>query len=133
LKIKQKNGKLPMLPFFFNIKNMQKISINVQEPYYSFIVNGKKTVEGRLNKGKFTSIQKGDILVLAPENTEFEVIEKNIYKSFKEMIESEGVENVIPDKSNIEEATNVYHKFYSKEQESEFGVSAIKIKKIDYN
>jgi ASC-1-like (ASCH) protein len=109
---------------------MQKISINVQEPYYSFIINGQKIVEGRLNKGKFASIQKGDILVLAPENIEFNVVEKNIYKSFIAMIESEGVENVIPDKTSIEEATNVYYKFYTKEQEKEFGVAAIKIKRI---
>jgi ASC-1-like (ASCH) protein len=109
---------------------MQKISINVQEPYYSFIINGQKIVEGRLNKGKFASIQKGDILVLAPEKIEFEVIEKNIYKSFMEMIKSEGVGNVIPDKTSIEEATNVYYKFYTKEQEKEFGVAAIKIKRI---
>jgi ASC-1-like (ASCH) protein len=109
---------------------MQKISINVQEPYYSFIINGQKIVEGRLNKGKFASIQKGDILVLAPENIECNVVEKNIYKSFIAMIESEGVENVIPDKTSIEEATNVYYKFYTKEQEKEFGVAAIKIKRI---
>ena len=112
---------------------MQKISISVQEPYYSFIINGQKIVEGRLNKGKFASIQKGDILVLTPENIEFEVIEKNIYKSFMEMIESEGVENVIPNKTSIEEATNVYYKFYTKEQEKEFGVVAIKIKRISQN
>ncbi|MEA3450111.1 MAG: ASCH domain-containing protein [Patescibacteria group bacterium] len=110
---------------------MQKISINIQEPYYSFILEGQKTVEGRLNKGKFTSIQKDDILVLAPEDIEFEVIEKNIYNSFREMIESEGVENVIPDKTGIEEATNIYYKFYTKEQEKQFGVVAIKIKQAD--
>jgi len=110
---------------------MQKISIKVQEPYYSLVINGQKTVEGRLNKGKFASIQKGDILVLAPESIEFEVIDKNIYKLFKEMIESEGVENVIPDKTDIEEATNIYYKFYTKEQEKKFGVVAIKIKKIN--
>ena len=110
---------------------MQKISINIQEPYYTFVINGQKTVEGRLNKGKFASIQKGDIFVLAPENIEFEVIEKNIYKSFREMIESEKIENVIPDKTNIEEATKVYYKFYTKEQEEKFGVVAIKIKRID--
>ncbi len=107
---------------------MQKISINVQEPYYSLIINGQKIVEGRLNKGKFASIQKGDILVLAPKNLEFEVVKKNIYKTFREMIEFEGVENVIPDKSNTEEAVNVYYKFYAKEQEKKFGVAAIKIK-----
>lgn len=109
---------------------MQKISINVQEPYYSFIVNGEKTVEGRLNKGKFSSIQKGNILILAPENQEFNVIAKNVYKSFREMIESEGVKNVVPDKTDIDEAVNIYYKFYTKKQEREFGVVAIQIKKI---
>ncbi len=96
---------------------MQKILINIQEPYHSLIINGQKTVEGRLNKGKFASIQRGDILVLTPENIEFKVVKKNIYKLFREMIESEGVKNVIPDKTDIEEATNVYYKFYTKEQE----------------
>lgn len=48
---------------------MQKISINVQEPYYSFIINGQKLL-------------------------------------------------------------NVYYKFYTKEQENEFGVLAIKIKNL---
>ncbi len=31
---------------------MQTISLNVQEPYLSLILNGQKTVEGILNKGK---------------------------------------------------------------------------------
>ena len=110
---------------------MQKISINIQEPYYSFVINGQKIVEGRLNKGKFASIQKDDILILTPENFEFKVIGKNVYKSFKEMIKFEGIKNVIPDKSDIEEATKVYYKFYIKEQEEKFGVVAIKIKRID--
>lgn len=108
---------------------MAIISINVQEPYHSLIMNGKKTIEGRLNKGKFSSIQIGDVLEMEPEKVQLEVIGKNIYSSFKEMIEKEGVENVIPDKSNIDEAVDVYYKFYTKEQEKKFGVSAIKIKK----
>ncbi len=45
------------------------------------------------------------------------------------MIEKEGIKNVIPDKESIDEAVSVYYKFYTKEQEKEFGVVAIKIKK----
>ncbi len=110
---------------------MQKIAINIQEPYKTFVINGQKTVEGRLNKGKFASIQKGDILVLAPDDLEFKVIAKSIYKSFRGMVEVEGVENVIPDKTNINEAVGIYYKFYTKEQEEKFGVVAIKIKRVD--
>lgn len=108
---------------------MKEIKINVQEPYLSFILNRQKTVEGRLNKGKFAKIEKGDVLVL--ENNKFEIIENKKYNSFREMIISEGIENVVPDKENIDEAVDVYYKFYIKEQEKEFGVCAIKIRKID--
>ena len=108
---------------------MVNISLNVQEPYHSFILQGKKTVEGRLNKGKFVTIQVGDILELEPEKIKFAIIGKNIYKNFKEMIEKEGTVNVVPDKNSIDEAVDVYYKLYTKEQENEFGVVAIKIKK----
>lgn len=101
-----------------------KIEINVKEPYLSFILKGEKVVEGRLNKGKFSQIKKGDILIL--QNKKLKVLEKNNYKTFKGMIEAEGIENVIPDKKNIDEAVKVYYKFYTKEQEKEFGVCAIK-------
>jgi ASC-1-like (ASCH) protein len=109
---------------------MQKISINVQEPYYSFIINGQKNVEGRLNKGKFASIEKGDILILVPGNEKFKVIHKNIYKSFHDMIKLEGIKNIIPDKTTIDEAVNVYYNFYTKKEERKFGVVAIKIERI---
>jgi ASC-1-like (ASCH) protein len=108
---------------------MNIVTINVQEPYHSYILNGKKTVEGRLNKGKFATINIGDIIEIEPEKIQFDVVEKNIYSNFKSMIEKEGVNTVIPDKQTLEEAVNVYYKFYTKEQEKEFGVVAIKIRK----
>lgn len=103
---------------------MKTIEINVQEPYYSFILNGQKIVEGRLNKGKFKDIEVGDEIVINQESR-FKVLAKNIYLSFREMIEKEGVENVVPDAKSIEDAINAYYKFYSKEDEQEFGVVAI--------
>lgn len=107
---------------------MANISINIQEPYYSLILQGKKTIEGRLNKGKFATIQVGDILELEPEKIKFIVDEKTIYKNFRAMLRKEGIINVVPDKNNLDEATDVYYQFYTKKQEREFGVVAIKIK-----
>jgi len=46
------------------------------------------------------------------------------------MLKKEGIVNVVPDKNSIDEAVAVYYKFYTKEQEREFGVVAIKIHKI---
>jgi len=102
----------------------------VQEPYKSFLLNWKKTVEGRLNKGKFWKINTWDILFFDSWE-EFEVLEKNIYKSFFEMMTEEWLENVLPDKKDIKNwVETVYYKFYSKELEDKFWVSAIKIKRI---
>lgn len=107
---------------------MTKIIINIQEPYKTFVLNGIKTVEGRINKGKFATMKIGDILEIG--GIKFNIIEKSIYQNFREMIEKEGIENVIPDKNNIDDAVEVYYKFYTKEQEKKFKVVAIKIQKI---
>jgi len=112
-----------------NLNFMSVISINVQEPYHSLILNGKKTVEGRLNKGKFASIKVGDFLELEPEKIKFKIVGKNVYSNFKEMIKKEGIKNVIPDKKNIHEAVSVYYKFYTKDQETIFGVIAVRMRK----
>jgi len=105
---------------------MKIIEINIQEPYYSYIINGQKIVEGRLNKGKFTEAEIGDILRIN-NSVDFKLIGKNIYKNFKDMILKEGIKNVIPDKEVIEEAVNIYYQFYTTEQEKKFGVVALKI------
>ncbi len=109
---------------------MSVLSLNVQEPYHSFILSGVKTVEGRLNKGKFADIKIGDIIEIEPEKIQFKIVEKNFYSDFKSMIEAEGLKNVIPDKNNVDAAVDVYYQFYTKEQEKEFGVLAIKIFRI---
>lgn len=108
---------------------MSIISINIQEPYLTYVLKGQKTVEGRLNKGKFASINAGDFIEIEPNKEIFEVIYKNKYGSFKEMIEKEGLKKVIPDMDDINKAVDVYYKFYTKEQEKEFGVVAVGVKR----
>jgi len=103
--------------------------INVQEPYFTYIKDGLKTVEGRLNKGKFLEMNIGDELILN-NVIKLEVVNKNVYKTFRDMISSEGMENVIPNAKTLEEAENVYYGFYSKEDENNFGVAAILVKLI---
>lgn len=105
---------------------MTIFDINVQEPYFSSILSGEKTVEGRLNKGKFLDLQAGDILKINNE-VEYKVLEKNIYTNFREMIEKEGLSNVIPDKKTVEDALAIYRKFYTEEDELKYGVVGIKI------
>lgn len=108
---------------------MQIIDFWVQEPYKTYILDWVKTIEWRLNKWKFNKLSLGDILEFDTWE-KFKVVWKFLYNSFKDMLINEWIKNVIPDKKTIEEAVNVYYKFYTKEQEKEFWVIAIQISKI---
>ncbi|MGI5826089.1 MAG: ASCH domain-containing protein [Patescibacteria group bacterium] len=106
--------------------NKYKLILDVQEPYLGYIKSGKKVVEGRLGKQKYLDLQKGDIIKI--NNLEIEVLGVTKYSGFKEMLIMEGVKNVVPDAKDLEEAVNVYYKFYTKQDESQYGVAAISIK-----
>lgn len=116
-------------PVLIGKNSMKLFEINVQEPYYSFITDGQKTVEGRLNKGKFAEMQAGDTLKINNEVL-FTVVGKRTYQTFADMIRAEGVKKVIPDKETIEEAAQVYYQFFTKEDERNYGVVAIQITPI---
>ena len=113
------------------------MEITIKEPYYSLILSGEKTIEGRLNRGQFERIQTGQIIrwVNQSRSVATKVQSKRIYSSFLEMLVAEGLRNVLPNitLSNLQgltEGKNVYRKFYSKDKESQFGVVAIQIKVI---
>ncbi len=110
------------------LKNMTTYySFNVQEPYKTFILNGQKIFEWRLNKWKFKEMQVWDILEFEETHEKLLIKSKKNFSTFKEMIEFCNIEKIIPDAKILDEAINVYYKFYTKEQEKEFWVIAIEI------
>lgn len=108
---------------------MNRIEIAVQEPYAAQILSGRKTVEGRLNRGRFATVQVGDH-VLINDQAGFTITAKHQYTSFREMLEHEGVTRVIPDAADLEAAVQVYYQFYTPEEEREFGVVGLELQKI---
>jgi ASC-1-like (ASCH) protein len=107
-------------------------SINVSEPWFSLILLGIKTVEGRLNKNRFKEMKEGDIVEwsnndFGPRKVVTKIVKKTFYKSFNEYLNSEGIENCLPGINNIKDGLAVYYKYYKKEDEVEFGVTAIKV------
>lgn len=107
-------------------------SINVQNPWFDKIKSGKKTVEGRLNKGTFAEFKIGDIIKINNDNHNFKVKIINIdnYESFSDMIIHKGLDNVLPGIKTLEEGVAVYRQFYLEDKEKEFKVLAITVKLI---
>ena len=107
----------------------QILELNVQEPYFSLIKNGQKTVEGRLAKDKYFVFNSGDKVVFN-DSLEVEIQALVKYKSFREMLIFEGLKNVLPGVQTLEEGENIYYQFYTKEDEQKYGVVAICLTKL---
>jgi len=125
-----------------NIKNIN-INMNtiipnyietLSEPWFSLIVLGLKTVEGRKNKNKFKDMKVGDIVEWTNEDfmsrsVLTKITEKAEYPTFKEYLEKEGLDKCLPgmEKFGIDHGLSVYYKYFTKEEEKEFGVVAIRL------
>lgn len=105
------------------------------EPYFTFLKDGQKTIEGRIRRGKYAEIRPGDeIVVYNNEETDsVEVIVKKVttYLSFEEMLTKEPLSKLLPDAKTVEEGIGVYRKFYTTEEEKEFGVVAIEVERLE--
>lgn len=58
------------------------IVFGIQEPYKSSILAWQKTVEWRLNKGKFANLKIWDILEFEDTGEKMEVINLTLYPNF---------------------------------------------------
>lgn len=108
----------------------RKHTEKVSEPWFSLISLGLKTVEGRKNSGKFKEFEVGDIIEwtnndFKPRSVMTKITKKVEYKSFEEYLREEGLDKCLPGMPSIEHGLSVYYKYYTKEQEEQFGVVAI--------
>jgi len=111
---------------------MSRITKHVEEPWFSLIKNGKKNIEGRLNKGRFQNLMKDDIVIWNNNNNQFKtkIISIHYHKNFKTMIKQHRLKNVLPGVKTIAEGIEIYSKFYSDSDVLKYGVLAIKLKKV---
>lgn len=105
------------------------------EPYFTYLKNGIKTIEGRLQKGWYQEASVGDHIITLNENetdtVETEIVGIRKYASIKEMLEAENLQKMLPDKKTILECIKVYREFYSHEQEKKHGAVAIEVKLVN--
>ena len=108
---------------------------SVSEPWFTLISMGLKSVEGRKNKGRFKDMRVGDIVLwsnndFAPREVLTRITGKAEYNTFKEYLETEGLEKCLPGIKDIDVGLSVYFKYFTKEDEKEFGVVAIRLELV---
>lgn len=105
--------------------------MGLQEEYLMATAEGRKKVEGRLYDEKRQKIRPGDTIIF--ENRLMVVVKDvRVYSSFREMLEREGIENVLPGVESVEEGVAVYRRFYPEEKERKYGVAAIEVEPIGW-
>jgi len=119
-------------------KEREKIpEFTLQKQYIDLIKAGQKTVEGRINSGGFTKLLVGSKVKFFegknPKNFVIcEITELNRYNTFREMLESEGVENMLPNIRSLEQGVRVYEEIPSyKERCQKNGCLGLKIRVLE--
>jgi len=111
----------------------QEHKFTVKDPYFEQIKDGKKTVEGRLKKGRFEHINKGDTIYWINRDTKEEVktkvTEHKTYDSISDMIKEVGHKKLLPGTKSNEEAQEKYSSFYGDEKINSNKAIAIHFKK----
>ncbi len=107
-------------------------------PYLKWLSTGLKKAEGRINTQKYRDLQLGDIVIFR-NATKDKFIKGSIsfkheYNSFKEMLESEGVSNMLPFLNNneIQQGIEIYESFPGSERVQQFGCVALGIEIMDF-
>ena len=113
----------------------RKYSLRVSEPWFSLILLGLKTVEGRKNRGLFAQMKDGDIVEwtndsIIPRSVQTRITGKAVYPTFIEYLETEGLNKCLPGISDMDNGLSIYYKYFTKEEEKEFGVVAIRLELI---
>jgi ASC-1-like (ASCH) protein len=105
------------------------------------MIAGRKTIEGRLCRGKFAQYAPGDIVNLRrdfrdehgvlqdgePDATRVEVIAVRRYPTFLEMVTAEDYKKVIPYAPSAQAAADEYNTYYSAADQARYGVLAIEV------
>jgi len=114
----------------------RKYSLRVSEPWFSLILLGLKTVEGRKNRGLFAQMKVGDIVEwtndsIIPRSVQTKITGKAVYPTFREYLETEGLDKCLPGISEMNDGLSIYYKYFTKEEEKEFGVVAIRLELVE--
>ena len=120
-------------------ESSKNFSFKIDEKYFDYIKNGKKTVEGRILKDRYKNVNTGNVIEFINSGNEKErvfckVTNIEMFDNFTQMINKVGVEKLLPNISSEEEGINIYNSFgnYKKEvEEKKFKVVAFFLGKAD--
>lgn len=110
---------------------------HLSEPWFSLVSLQLKKYEGRLYKNRFREYKEGDIIKWI--NNDFgkerycltKISSIKVYQTFEEYLVDKGLENCLPAIPNLEHGLGVYFGYYTKEDETKYGVVSFELEKVN--
>lgn len=121
-------------PQIGNGSNFPKIFRMIcDEPWFSYIRQGIKPVEGRKNTPKHQKIQVGDFIDFSNKEETFLAIVTDIrlYATLEDYLNSVTFQKALPGISSFEEAINIYYQWSTPEEIRKYGFLGIFITPLD--
>jgi ASC-1-like (ASCH) protein len=109
---------------------------NCSEPWFSLIAIGEKPVEGRLRKGDWANMNRGDHIIFTNDDfgisRKFKVLITSIrkYDTFEDYLNAETLELCLPTIQNNEDGIKIYRQWFNEADELTYGVVAIRVKVV---
>jgi len=99
----------------------------LKQKYLNYIIEGKKTLEGRIGYDNIRRFNVGDYVYLNGKY-KAQIVGIRKYSTFEEALSEENYKLLIPDANSIEEAIGVYNKLYPLWKQKNFDVYIFEIK-----
>lgn len=91
------------------------LEVKIQANYLSSIMEGAKTVEGRVADGEYVKVAAGDVIKLVAVETGASalcrVLEVTHHGSFREMLAHHGFKACLPSSPSLDDALATYESF----------------------
>lgn len=106
---------------------MTIFNIHCEDPWFTYIRQGIKLVEGRKNTHSYKKIKAGDQINFSNGQESFiaNVTEIREYDSLEKYFEDVSLEKALPGIKSIEEGLNIYYQWSTEEKIRQYGFLGI--------
>lgn len=106
------------------------VTLRIQQSYLDYIRSGRKSVEGRVSTPQLASLKVNDIIKLecGRDFVNVKVVEVMRFPSFRQMLDSCGLDKCLPGCPSVKAGVAIYHGFPGYEEKARrHGVVAFRV------
>lgn len=104
--------------FILQVVTDRSFNLTVKQSIFDKIYYNQKSVEARIAIPRYTQMEVGDLIhfLYGPHVVSRKIKGKAMYKTFRQMLTVEGIQNCLPGVKDLDEGIAFYNNLYSQRQ-----------------